>query len=154
MPSFKNYDSLEKYLSKQIKSIMHNEMADVVKETMSTAVEEDVYDSIPPPKLYRRRGSLGSGLADTRTMQSDVYVNAGEVVLEVESETKLNNDYGINPSSMSLQEIVISGNDYMFPGSHEKPRDFVEGTRQRLVETDSVRETMRSGLERIGIHTE
>ena len=150
---FTNLESLKKYVQGEIMDIMENQLAQRIKQTMSEAVDDSVYNAISPPVMYQRR-SYNFGLGDVRTMESGLVSDGDEMTLTVTSQATLNNRYGLNRSGKSLQEIVISGEGYMYPGEHQQPRNFYETTRRKLFESDTIRKTLREELRRKGIKTD
>ena len=143
--TFSNIKDLRKYLEQNITSVLENEMSDTVKGSMAEAVDRTVYSTYRP-KMYQRRQDRG-GLSDKDNMTATVDGN----ILEVENNTPLNNDHGINRSGKTLTEIVTSGENYMFSGAFEVPRDFIEETRRDLKENDTVRKTMKTALQKRGL---
>lgn len=132
MPKFKDLNSLEAYLQKNIHQVMNRsaELERVLAETMSSSVFDVVYKAYEP-QSYERRGDDG-GLSDTRNMEIiSVDVVNGGVQLVFENLTE-------GADSMSgkfITDTIVEGikENWNHPGSpYSDPRDFVAETVRRL----------------------
>lgn len=132
MPKFKNFDTMEAYLKKDIYNILFKSMdiERVLAETMAQSVSEIVYDAYEPTK-YNRRFDNG-GLADTRNMQiTSVYLEGDAIKLTFENLTEGNDSMKgelITPTIVEGIEENWANPD----GKWSWERDFISDTVNRL----------------------
>jgi hypothetical protein len=145
--TFKNLADLEKYLKKEIDSVLKDDVIDAVRDAQQRAIQEVVYDSYVP-EIYERRERDG-GLQDSSNMVGSV----DDGVLIVENITPFNEDYGMSKfAPSSLTELVIrGGKGYLYNGDFRRPRDFLTKTVKILEENQAVQKTIKFSLKRRGI---
>lgn len=157
--TFKNLKEVENYIIQQANKVLETHVAPTVKDEIESSVIEmqDKYD----PTYYIRRSSSNSlnsgGLADKNTMHHNL-ISSG--VLEVTPQADFNYDFAENhgfPSiygnvdyNKSLVSNIIGGyGDKSHPWN--RPRDFVEDTRENLRRNKNHVESMKDGLRAKGI---
>ena len=145
MPTFSSLKEMEKYIQDEINKSLKNDVAPVVKEVMSAEVQNTVY-SVYEPKRYERRYD-NYGLGDTRNMEFPKVENGK---LEVSNNTPFK---GKNYSGKSLTEVVVTGEGYTYdyPYEYNQPRDFIEATREDLIQTQAHTKALVNGLKKSGI---
>lgn len=137
---FNNLDSLFKYIEKKTNEVMDNEVSKTVKENMSEAINDSVYD-VYSPNYYDRR-KLHGGLSDTDNMT----VEQKDGSITVRNDTPLDNgriDY-------RLDDIIVNRGVL----GYEEPRDFYQETAERLENNKEHIEAMKRGLEKRKIGVE
>lgn len=164
MPEFSKWSDLEKYLKKQIKDALANEVKSEVVETERRHVQKDVYE-VYNPKMYKRRKENG-GLMDEKNI---VGVMLSDDTLEVENKTPAN-PYGIpqervTTEGKNLPGLIEFGDDngygrYDFPPSDGEddsymfPRPFISNTVEELKNSKAHISALANGLLRHNIKTE
>lgn len=148
--SFTSYKELEKFIKKQVKKSLENEVAEVVKDEIQSSLSEVVYGSYIP-KEYKRRGYTDSGLGDKSTMTVKL---VGDDTIKVTPDAERNTNYdfaGVGyDTSKSLAENIVGGygnRDYIW----NQPRDFIEEAKNNLKQNKNHIEAMIDGLEQLGI---
>lgn len=133
--TFKNLDTLMKYIQDDIQDVLRNEVAETVKEHMQEAVQSTVYDAYEP-KYYSRRMGNG-GLLDSGNIETAVSGNT----LTVRDKAPLDN----GRTDYALDDIIIHGY-----GNQPFPRDFISDTEERLIKTNDHVGAMKDGLRKRG----
>lgn len=162
MPQFKNTKDLLAYIRKAVDSSLNTEVFEEIKKAELTAIQEDVYEAYTPHKYVRRKDK--GGLLD----QSHI-VKVGGVakngILIVANITPpnpylngLNNNDGISttPSNSTTPALIEYGTyspsgygyDYW---RRAFPREFIEGTVERLKASGACTVALKRGLIRRGI---
>jgi hypothetical protein len=157
---FKNENELIKYLQSQMRDVMNNEMAQMVKKKESESVEKNVYQAYQPengePFIYERR-KINGGLADERNMKHKVKNVPNGVELSVENKTKGKDD------NFQIADLVEYGDGYngkeydyktnRIGTEHEylRGRPFTEKTEEDIVQSNEHVEIMKNGLKARGI---
>jgi hypothetical protein len=160
MPEFKNLTELNKYLNQQMRDVMNNEMAQMVKTKESESVEKNVYQAYTPnngePFVYQRRRENG-GLADTKNMMHQVKNVANGVELSVENRTKGKDD------KFQLDTLIeygdgTDGKEYEYKSNRDgtadqylRARPFTERTEEAIAQSNEHVQIMRNGLKTRGI---
>lgn len=152
MAQFKTLKELlnSRVLENAIEDALSDEVFEEVREVQKQHIISDVYAVYPSPYIYKRRGDEG-GLADDDNIGSIV----ADKTLIMYNDTPKNDAYGINDIDKSLTEIIITGEGYMYrghgTGAYLKPRDFVENTKQDLIQNKQHIKAMKQGLKNKGI---
>lgn len=133
MPKFKDLNSLEAYLQKNISQVLARsaEVERVMAEVMSQSVIDVVYGSYSPSQ-YDRRGDE-DGLSDVRNMGiTDFGINGnGDIFITFENLTE-------GADSMSgkyITDTIVEGRKEDWNNSNgvwSEPRDFIGETARRL----------------------
>lgn len=162
VPQFKNTKDLLAYIRKAVDLSLNTEVFDAVKKTELTAIQEDVYDAYTPHKYVRRKAR--GGLLD----QSHI-VKAGGVakngILIVANITPpnpylngINNNDGISttPSNSTIPALIEYGTYSPYGYGYDYwrrafPREFIEGTVERLKASGACTVALKRGLIRQGI---
>lgn len=132
MPKFKNFDTMEAYLKKDIYNILFKSMdiERVLAEAMVQSVYETVYDAYDPVE-YNRRDDDG-GLADPRNMQiTKVYLEGDTIKITFENLTKGNDSMKGELITPTIVE-GLAQNWANADGVWSQPRDFISDTANRL----------------------
>lgn len=139
MPDFKNLSDLAKWLDKQTKDAMKNEVAKKVIEVEKKHIQTDVYEVYPDPVQYERTYKL---IADESF-----------VVRETSDGVYIRNIRHDEETGKDIAYTIISGQgyDYFFP-YYDKPRDFEGNAAEELRENDAHVEALKQGLKRLGIN--
>lgn len=155
--SFSNLKQLESYIQQKINETLQSKhFTETIKNEITTAVSEDIYNSGTPLVYERRAGNeyggmknpVGTGsIADPETMDSNLISNG---VLEVSPNATRNEEYdwagrGYD-TSKSLAENLIKGYGDAW---YSVPRDFLETARESMRVSKSHMNAMRDGLEEI-----
>ena len=145
MPTFSSLKEMEKYIQDKINQSLKDDVAPVVKEIMSAEVQNTVY-SVYEPKRYERRYDNG-GLMSENNMKA---IPIKDGVIAISNETPFN---GKNYSGKSLTEVVVTGEGYTYdyPYEYNQPRDFIEATREDLIQTQAHTKALINGLKKSGI---
>ncbi len=150
--TFRSLAEMKQKLQGAIDDALKREVLEAVKDAQQDAIEDVVYDVYPKPSLYIRRRKAG-GLQDKGNMTGKLRRSG---VLAVSNETLFSNGaktrYG-----RSLAKVVVTGRGYQFRGygyGYEQPRDFVQGTRERLNTSEMLKKALKDGLERQGYRLE
>jgi hypothetical protein len=124
------------------------EVAEVVKNVESQQIIDKVLN-VYDPISYDRRTS--GGIDDIQNINGNLI---GDCLLEVTNNTPLNDAYGINRSGNTLNEIVLSGDGYMFDYdyAYNQPRDYVTATEEELESTQAHVIAMAESLKRQGFN--
>lgn len=138
---FNNLKDLEKYVNKMAAEAMSKGRA--VKETVinegKKRVQEDVYDVYPEPKVYERTGGLKEDWNWQDTPDGIEIIN-----------TRTDKDSG----KYIVDTIEYGRNyDYEFEYSN-KPRPFIENTREALRDSDKLKNAMKRDLKSLGVDVE
>lgn len=163
MPEIKSLTELNKYLNKQIRSVMEQEMATMVKNEESKSVEKNVYQQYQPndgePFIYERRKTSG-GLADKKNMKHKVKNIPNGVELSVENVTKGKND------KFKIADLVeygdgFDGKEYEYKDNrintadeYLQARPFTERTVESIQQSNEHLLVMKLGLKARGIDVE
>lgn len=137
--TFKNLDSLFKYIEKQVQDTMENEVVDAVKDNMAEAVQTSVYDAYSP--MYYKRRMQNGGLIDKNNMEVTEIPN-GIAVRDVAPLDNGRRDF-------SLDEIIVNG-----LGNQPFERDFYAETKEKLSENNDHVEALKQGLKKRGFKVE
>lgn len=155
-----NLKDLRKILEKKIEESLDKEVTNTIRDVMLNNIEETVYDTYEPSQ-YKRRYEK-EGLSDPSNI-GGVIVN-GE--LQVFNATAGNPDIYINGKRDVSQNdgdylapIIEYGKGYDFSSEngnngYEKPRPFVENTREELKQTKAHVKALKQGLKNRGINVE
>lgn len=133
--TFKNLNDLMNYIEKDMRKTLENEVAETVKDNMTSAVDKTVYAAYTP-KYYNRRMENG-GLTDRGNLDADVAGN----VLTVRDIAPLDN----GKMNYALDEIIVYGK-----GNQPFSRDFYGDTVERLENNGGHVEAMKNGLRKRG----
>jgi hypothetical protein len=163
MPEFKSLTELNKYLQKQIKDALNNEVSEVVKSEEQKKVKTEVYDKYnvvkgeqKEPYVYQRRGSSG-GLSDKKNMKNRVKNIKDGAELSVENRTKGQDE------NIYIADLVEGGDgsfglDYDYKsnrdgtqGQYLQARPFQQRTVEALEQSGEHVEAMKKGLIRNGL---
>jgi hypothetical protein len=163
MPEFKSLTELNKYLQKQIKDALNNEVSEVVKSEEQKKVKTEVYDKYnvvkgeqKEPYKYKRRGSSG-GLSDKRNMKHKVKNVRNGAELSVENRTKGQDE------NIYIADLVEGGDgsfglDYDYKSNRDgtanqylQARPFQQRTVEALEQSGEHVEAMKKGLIRNGL---
>lgn len=144
-----SYDEIEELL-KDIKSDIQDtlcdEVLDEVKRIELEHVRDDVF-SVYLPKIYRRRNS--GGIDDPDNIVGELY----DMRLEVDNDTRFNDDYGTYNHGIGLADLINDGNSthsyfYDYPGEFNSPRPFIDNTIDEIERTNDVEEALAKGLKK------
>lgn len=160
---FKSLTELNKFLQKEMRSVMENEMAQMVKNEESDSVQKNVYQQYEPnqgePFIYERRKEAG-GLADKNNMKSKVKNVPSGVELSVENVTKGKNQ------KFRLDTLIeygdgTDGKEYTYKDNRDdtadqylQARPFTERAAENILQSNAHVHTMKSGLKAKGIDAE
>lgn len=160
MPEFKSLTELNKYLNTQMRSVMENEMAQMVKKEESDSVQKNVYQQYQPnngePYIYERRKENG-GLADKSNMKSKVKNVPNGLELSVENITKGKDD------KFRIDDLVeygdgTNGKEYEYKDNRSdtadeylRARPFTEKTAENILQSNAHVQVMKNGLKAKGI---
>lgn len=162
MPTFSNLNELFKYVQEALSDTMQNEVTEVVKETESQAIEDEVYSRYnivdgerKNPYVYQRRGVHG-GLSDPDNMVQVVEIIGDQVVLELTNVTR-----GQQEPSLMVADLVEYGDgvggEYDFKSNRDgtayqylNPRPFTVETIRRLQESGIITKVVVESLRRKG----
>lgn len=155
--TFKSISELNAYLQEKINETLQSKhFTDTIKNEITTAVSEDIYNSGTPLSYDRRAGNeyggmknpIGTGsIADPETMDSNLISNG---VLEISPNATRNEEYkwvgwGYDISK-SLAENLIKGYGDKW---YSVPRNFLETARESMRVSKSHVNSMRDGLEEV-----
>jgi hypothetical protein len=157
---FKNLTELNKYLNQQIREVMDNEMAAMVKKKESESVEKNVYQAYQPdngePFIYERRKTDG-GLADERNMEHKVKNVKDGVELSVENITK-GKDQNFRLDTLIEYGDGTDGKEYQFKTNrigtadeYLRGRPFTEKTEESILQSNEHVKIMKNTLKAKGI---
>ena len=130
---------LEAAINKKITSVLKNEIAKEVVQTMQEHIESDVY-SVYDPVKYERKGYHG-GLIDPNnievSMMDDNTISVENIRFDGDRE---------------VAQIIESGQGYTYDFPYNGvPRPFTENTRIELKSTNKLQQAMRQGLKKRGL---
>lgn len=139
MPKAKNFKELEKLLKDKVSKSLQTNVVQTGRETMKDKINDVVY-SVYEPTMYVRQMDDG-GLTDDENILTTM---VNETTLSIESH-RMDRDKNVS-------ETVITGEgyDYEFP-YNGRPRDFVEATKEELINTRSHISAMYKGLRAQGL---
>jgi hypothetical protein len=154
----KNLAELEKLINQKIAQALNSEVKETVKDVMQSKVESEVYDAYQSGSQseykYERRGE-NDGLKDKDNMIGEVKGNT----LEVENIAK-GKDSGEYLAGLIEYGHQNGYGEYDYPyvprgsiGDFRDPRRFIESTRNELANGNELKESMRKGLQKMGIKT-
>ena len=157
---FKNLTELNKYLNQQIREVMDNEMAAMVKKKESESVEKNVYQAYQPdngePFVYERRKTNG-GLEDERNMKHNVRNIKDGVELSVENTTK-GKDQNFRLDTLIEYGDGTDGKEYQYKTNrintadeYLRARPFTEKTEESIAQSNEHVEVMKNALKAKGI---
>lgn len=146
MPSFNNFNDLQKAINLKIKETLETKIAQKIKETESQAIKDVVLGSYTPTS-YKRRTS--GGIEDISNMHSQVTKQSNNsMILSVSNDTSTN---GREERNYDLDEAIVLGGEeyYEHPYNSElkkdtdtysylKGRDYVSETVKRLKENGEI----------------
>jgi hypothetical protein len=143
MPQFNSIKQLEAYINKLAKETLQNDdtVKNAVVDVMQQHVQTDVYDAYPNPKVYVRTGLLGSEESFQRE-------NTGEGIAIY--NTRQDGD-------VYIPEVIETGEGYSFRGygyDYEKPRPFIENSRQDLRKNGQHVDALKKALKSKGLSIE
>lgn len=147
MATYSSLTELFASLQQSINETMVDEVATVVKETMQAEVQNTVY-SVYNPKVYERRYDQG-GLIDEENYHAELVADG---TVAITNDTSINEVYG-GDDSMSLTEQIIEGKGYNYGNGSEpyaQPRDFIDATKEDLIQTGAHVEALKVGLSKRG----
>lgn len=141
--SFTSLSQLEAYLNEKIQIALNENVAPVVKDSITTAVSDVVYGA-GIPKIYQRRNLKDGSLGDVQMMHHEVTGNT--LIVTDDAQAKLpwqngrslaeNIEYGHGEEWYSVSRPFINGED---------------GAVSILREDKSHIEAMRDGLIALGL---
>lgn len=139
MPKAKDLKELEKLIKEKISKSLQTNVAQTARETIKDSIEDVVY-AVYEPTMYERQKDDG-GLTDDDNILTTM---VNETTLSIESH-RMDGDKNVS-------ETIITGDgyDYEFP-YYGRPRDFVEATREELLDTRSHVAAMHTGLKKQGL---
>jgi hypothetical protein len=159
MANITNFNQLFSILDSEMKEIVDNDVAEVVKEIQSQEVHDTVYD-VYTPFRYERRSDYG-GLSDTRNMFHTVADTMNGLQLTIR-----NNTTGSYDNNFQIAGLIEYGHDMGY-GSYDydynrentewkfmQPRPFISNTILRLERTLEHVNAMRRGLQNKGFKVE
>jgi len=158
---FKSMKDLEKYLQSQINNSLQQDVAPIVKETMSAEIQNTVYAEYPNPHMYNRRKS--GGLESVENMNIDEsLINSG--VLSITNDTPFDDRYDTENSGDGLAGLIEFGDGYdghtydytNYNGNspYLEPRPFIQNSRDTLKQTGAHIKALKKGLKKSGINVE
>jgi hypothetical protein len=158
---FKNLTELNKYLNQQMREVMENEMAAMVKKKESESVEKNVYEAYQPengkPFVYERR-KTNEGLADERNMKHKVKNIKDGVELSVENTTK-GKDQNFRLDTLIEYGDGTDGKEYQYKTNrlntadeYLRDRPFTEKTEESIAQSNEHVEVMKNSLKSRGIN--
>lgn len=136
---FNDIDSLLKYIEENIQDTMLDDVAEVVKDEMSEAIQTSVY-RVYQPKYYRRRYGDG-GLGARENLEVEEIPDG----ISVKDVAPLDNH---NPL-YDLDDIIVNG-----LGMQPFDRDFYSETAESLKNTNNHTEALKQGLKKRGFKVE
>ena len=128
---------LEKKLKKKIEDVMENEVAKVVIDEGKKQVQKEVYDKYEPKK-YQRTGRL-------KEEWSKESIDNGIRVINTREDDK---------TGKYIPKVIETGEGYDYGGygyAYEKPRPFIQKTRESLEDSGNHIKALRKGLKRQGV---
>ena len=133
-------------IEKMANESLQNEVAEIVKQEMIEAINKSVYDAYIPSQ-YTRRGTKG-GFKDIRNLRSSV--EDGE--LKVWNITRAVGD----DKGQYLDKILVDGDKYTWGysriyQSQPLPRDFIQATYNRLIQSKAHKEALKTALQKRGL---
>ena len=139
MPTAKNLKDLEKILKQKIATSLQTDVSHAGREAMKDNIEHTVYE-VYEPTMYQRQKDNG-GLTDDENI---ITTMVNDTTLSIESH-RMDGDKNVS-------EVIISGQgyDYEFP-YNGKPRDFVEATKEELIDTNAHVHALYVGLKKQGL---
>jgi hypothetical protein len=129
---------LEAAINKKIASVLKNEIAKEVVETMQEHVQTDVYDAYDPVYPEKRRMYNG-GLIDPDSIE-----------IQVVDDNTISVENIAYDGDKNVPLIVESGIGYTY-AYHGGARPFTEKTREELASTDRLKNAMKKGLKNRGL---
>ena len=162
MPTFKSIKEMQAYLKKSINTSLVEDVAPIVKETMSAEIQNSVYTEYPNPHMYKRRLDEG-GLIDERNMNIDEsLISSG--ILSITNNTPFDDRYDTFNTGNGLAGLIEFGDGYKgnyydytnYDGdnSYKEPRPFIENSRETLRQTKVHVKALKKGLRESGIKVE
>jgi hypothetical protein len=154
--NFSNLKDLEKYIQTQIDKVLVAQVSEVIKDELESSISDEVYAKHEPSQ-YIRRGipnNIG-GLADKSTMHHNL-ISSG--VLEVTPDADFNHVFAMNYArpkgygDIDLNKSLAENIEFGYGSkTHDwdKPRPFVEKTRENLRSNKNHIESLKDGLEDI-----
>jgi len=155
-----NLKDLRKILEKKIEDSLEKEVTNTIRDVMLENIEETVYDTYEPFQYDRRHEK--EGLSDPSNI-GGVIVNGELQVFNAtagNSYISNNGNYSISQNTgQYLAPIIEYGQGYDFSSEngdkgYEKPRPFVENTREELKQTKEHVKALKRGLKNRGINVE
>lgn len=162
LPQFKDTASLMTYIRKAIDSSLTTEVFEEVKKTELTAIQEDVYDAYNPQN-YVRRKTRGGLLDPSNIVRSGGVARKGILVVANVTPPNpylngINDEDGISSTpTNSIIPALIERGTYSPKGygydywKKAFPREFIEGTVERLKASDACTVALKKGLMRRGV---
>lgn len=149
---FKSFNDLQKYIKKEIQASLIDEVAEVIKDEIQSSISDEVYASYNPI-VYKRRGYTNGGLGDKDTMDVQMF---NDSTIKIISNAERNLDYkfagiGYDVKKSFVENIVEGYGDRST--TWNRPRDFLEETRNNLKENKHHIEALKDSLEKKGIKT-
>lgn len=132
---FNNLNDLFKQIEADLQDTMAKEVAETVKDSMQTAIQNGVYNAYSP-KQYSRRKENG-GMLDRKNIESHMDGNT----LTVRDIAPLDN----GRTDYALDDIVVNGLGYM-----PFPRDYYSECAEKLETTGDHVEALKRGMKKRG----
>lgn len=142
MPTAKNLKDLEKILKQKIATSLQTDVSHAGREAMKDNIEHTVYE-VYEPTMYQRQKDNG-GLTDDENI---ITTMVNDTTLSIESH-RMDGDKNVS-------ETIITGKgyDFEFP-YYNRPRDFIEATKEDLRHTKSHITALHRGLKKQGLNVE
>ena len=148
MAEFTSIEALFASLQKQVNESLVEDVVPVVKDVLRENISSTVYSAYSP-KMYARRYNEG-GLLDNENIHSKL---VSDGTISITNDTPVNENYGGDDSTMSLTEQIIEGKGYNYileGAAYLEPRDFMEATREELIQTGDHISALKNGLRKKG----
>ena len=148
---FNDLESLWKYVQKEIKEVMKDEVVEAIKEVEQETIQEVVLDTYTPSYYDRRREESNGeeGLMSRDNMVADYVETRDSIQVNITNDTRGNPDYP-NSTSGYIDEMVEYG-EYTWKNSEiykkKLPRPFTKITQKKIDESDIVIKTIKNNID-------
>lgn len=136
MPTFNNFDKLYNEWKKISTESVEKVIPPIMKSKMKEAVMVEVYLAYNPTMYEENRRYGDNGMLDEDNYNYEIFITHRGIEVLMRNETYGNPYVANNQSSILIDEIIISGEDYSWKGSkiakEKLPRDFYSKTEELL----------------------
>jgi len=153
MPTFKNLNELFKYINKNIKETLNDEVADSVRFEEQKQIEKVVYEPYQP-NAYKRRRYSDDGLQDVDMMVAVVEQRGNEVILSVVNMAK-----GQDQEDLYIAPLIEYGDPSMSNVNHGQYGEYQykynrDRSSWRYLQSRPFTAETIAALKRSGVHIE